>query len=185
MRQPFVYLLLFLLSATACSKENKEKNSGPPKAFFDLRGYIQGEAERLSEAQPKVIKRISIDGQQEEHTFDSLDYKKELAIFSRSDINKTSWFDKYQVDSTFQDGQLKQVTYTSKDKGLKTNLMEVQYDQGAVSAIHIRNATENQVADVHQEMFYRPKKGYSLASGQSTVLSKEKDVRVEVEFLEF
>jgi len=175
---------IILLAAAACSDSNSPKKAALPEAFFDLKGYIQGEARRLSETQPNVVKRISIDGREEEKAFDSLDYQKELDIFSRSDINKTAWLDKYQVDSTFRDGQLAQTTYTSKDKSLKTRLLEVQFANGKVSEIHIQNQTESIVADVGQEMWYRPGKGYRLESGQSTALTKEKKVTVEVEFVE-
>ncbi|MCB0566038.1 MAG: hypothetical protein KDD01_16835 [Phaeodactylibacter sp.] len=182
MDKAFLYMAFLLLIAAGCSKDGQKPGGSMPEAFFDLKGYIEGEAKRLSEIQPEVVKRIAIDGQKEEQDFDSLDYSKELNIFSRSDINKVSWLDKYKADSTFQNGQLRQVTYTSKEKGLKTQLLQVQFADGEVSKIHIQNKTESIVADVAQEMWYDPSHGYRLESRQSTALTKEKKVKVEVEF---
>lgn len=183
MKKPFLYLAL-LLALTACSGGSEEPAVRIPDAFFDLKGYMEEEARRLSEEQPEALKRIAIDGRSEEKTFDSLDYKKELDIFSRSDINKTAWLDKYQVDSMYRDGRLRQVTYTSKDKSLKTRLLEVSFSGEQVAQIHIRNRTESIVADVGQEMWYYPGEGYKLESRQSTALTAEKKVEVEVEFVE-
>ncbi|MCB0570573.1 MAG: hypothetical protein KDC66_12445 [Phaeodactylibacter sp.] len=176
-------ILALLVVITACEKETGANRNGRPQAFFDLKGYIQKETQRLSSQQPRVLKRISIDGEQEEKTFDTLDYSKELAIFSRSDINKTAWFAKYQADSTFSQGQLQQITYAAKDKKLKTRLLEVRFDgQGAVSDIHISNVTESLVADVRQDLAYQPAEGYSLTTRQSTALSDEKEISVVVKF---
>lgn len=181
MKQLFFLPAIFLL-ATACSGPGRGDAPALPESFFDLKGYMQAEIQRLSEAQPRVLKRIAINGQSEEKNFDSLNYQKELDIFSRSDINKMAWLDKYKVDSTFQDGQLSRVTYTAQDKSLKTHLLEVQFSNGQVAGIHVRNQTESIVANVGQDMWYAPGKGYRLESGQSTALTKEKKVAVEVEF---
>ncbi len=184
MRQTLLYLALALILIPACSGGIGKKNAGQPQAFFGLKEYMQQETQQLSALQPRVLKRISIDGKAEEQVFDSLDYSKELAVFSRSDINKTAWFDKYRVDSTFQAGQLRQATYTALDEKLKTRLMEIEYDEGAVTSVHILNRTESLVADVYQDMYYRAGKGYSLMTKQSTALSDEKEIRVEVAFRE-
>ncbi|MCB0557682.1 MAG: hypothetical protein H6573_06145 [Lewinellaceae bacterium] len=182
MDKVYLYLAFLTLTAIACSENGQKPGSATPEAFFDLKGYIEQEVQRLSESQPAVLKRIAIDGQKEERAFDSLDYSKELNIFSRSDINKVAWLDKYRADSTFQDGQLSRISYTSKEKGLKTQLLELQFSGGRVSRVHIQNKTESIVADVAQEMWYDPEHGYSLESRQSTALTKEKKVKVEVDF---
>ena len=184
MNKPLLYLAFLTLALSSCYQEGKEGGVRIPDTFFDLKGYIHGEIQRLSETQPRVLKRIAIDGQQEERTIDSLDYKKELGIFTRSDINKVAWLEKYQADSTFQDGQLTRITYTSTDQSLKTHLLDVQFSGGEVAQVHVQNETESIVANVDQEMWYFPGRGYKLESGQSTALTEEKKVKVEVEFLE-
>ena len=174
-------MALLMAALCGCSRDGRAPVR-LPDAFFDLKGFMESEAQHLSQTQPRALKRIAIDGQSEEKVFDSLDYKKELDIFSRSDINKTAWLDKYQVDSLFQDGKLQLVRYTSQDKSLKTHLLEVKYSGGQVSEVHIQNRTESLVADVGQELWYRPGQGYALSSRQSTALTKEKEIEVEVEF---
>ncbi|MCO6487551.1 MAG: hypothetical protein J5I98_03985 [Phaeodactylibacter sp.] len=184
MKTPLLYLAIPALVFAGCASGGEEGKHATPDAFFDLKGYMESEIQRLSETQPEVLKRIAIDGRGEEKTFDSLDYEKELDIFSRSDINKVAWLDKYRVDSVYQGGQLARLTYTSKDKDLKTHLLEVRFSDGQVTQVHVQNKTESIVADVGQEIWYQPAKGYRLASRQSTALTEEKEVEVEVEFLE-
>ncbi len=185
MKRILRYLLPAALLIGGCSTSGTEPAQGVrPDAFFDLKGFIKEEAQRLSEQQPRVRKRIEVSGKQEVQTFDSLDYSKELDIFSRSDINRVAWLDKYQVDSTFERGQLAKITYTTDDEELKTHRMEIEFDQGKASSIYVRNKTESIVANIEQEMQYRTGEGYWLVSSQSTELSGEKEVKVEAEFLE-
>jgi len=178
-------IILFLLSVLtiACQPESV-KERAKVDYFFDLEAFMNQEIERLNEAQPRIEKRIVLSGKTEVKQFDSLDYERELAVFVKADINKVAWVDKYEADSSYQDGKLTKVTYTTKDKDLKTHLLEVSFEQGEVVHIHARGVTESVVADVYKDMDYWPGKGYTLSSAQSTVLSEETAVEVEAEFLE-
>jgi hypothetical protein len=175
----FVFPILLLLSACQM-RESAE--SGGPKPFFDLKGYMNAQVEDLNARQPTLEKRIQVDGQTETHQFDSLNYEEELRMFLRSDINRKAWFDKYEADSTLENGALQSVRYTTDAEDLKTQLLEVTYEQGAVSRIYIENSTESVVADVRQELQYEVGKGYRLFTAQQTALSSEQEVIVEVEW---
>jgi hypothetical protein len=176
-----VCIALPLLLLAACQMRESAE-SGGPKPFFDLKGYINAQIEALNALQPTLEKRIQVDGQNETQELDSLDYEKELRMFLRSDINRKAWFDKYEVDSTFENGTLESVRYTTDTEDLKTSLLEVEYEQGEVSRIYIENKTESVVADVRQELLYEPGQGYRLFTAQKTAMSSEQEVIVEVEW---
>jgi len=174
-------LAISALVAAACSRAETGRDA--PKAFFDLKGYMQQEMQRLAELQPKGVKRISLNGKSETHDFDTLDYEKELEVFSRADINRVAWLDKYEVDSIFQDGQLAQLRYRAKEDKLKTRFMEIQYGPSSqVAAVLIQNHTKSMIAEMQQTIEYRHDKGYRLENRQPTLFAKEKQLGIEVQF---
>jgi len=176
--------ILFITCLICSCQPGPAEEQAEADYFFDLEAFMKGEMERLNEEQPRIEKRIELQGNTEVEQFDSLDYERELSVFAKADINRIAWQDKYQADSTYQDGQLTKVTYKAKDKDLKTHLLEVSFQNGEVAHIHARAATESLVANVYKEMDYWPGKGYKLASAQSTALSEETAIEVEAKFLE-
>ena len=181
MKQLVLLTLSSILLLSACQMRESAK-SGGPTPFFDLKGYMNTQIEDLNERQPTLEKRIQVDGQKETQQLDSLDYEKELRMFLRSDINRKAWFDKYKADSTLENGNLQQIRYTTDAEDLKTQLLEIQYEQGEVSQIYIENRTESVVADVRQELLYEVGKGYRLFTAQQTAMSSEQEVIVKVEW---
>ncbi len=167
---------------SACQMRESAKKEGPTP-FFDLKGYMQEQIDELQARQPDAEKRIEVDGQTEAKHFDSLDYQKELRTFLNSEINRKAWFDKYRPDSTFRDGKLQAIEYTTDAEDLKTRLLRVEFAGDTVSRIYIENLTESVVADVTQELLYRPGQGYRLYTAQETALSAEQKVTVEVEWV--
>lgn len=175
-------LLLGSLLFSSCQGRAGEVAS-QPDPFFDLQAYMKAKIEDLNHRQPKVVKKIEVDGQTESHEFDSLDYQKELQLFKNSDINREAWVDKYAADSTMETGRLKRIVYTATDPDLKTQLLRVEYDEkGEVSGIYIENRTESIVADVRQDLHFTPGEGYRLLTAQQTALSAEKEIEIEVKW---
>lgn len=174
-------LAISALAAAACSRADAGRDA--PKAFFDLEGFMQQEMQRLAKLQPKGVKRISLNGISEAHDFDTLDYEKELAVFSRADINRVAWLDKYEVDSVFQEGSLARLRYRAEEDKLKTRYMEIQYSQsGQVAAVLIQNHTKSMIAEMQQSIEYWPDQGYRLENRQPALFAKEKQLGIEVQF---
>lgn len=177
-----VILLLFSLSLSSC--ENQVDNTAniqlPP--FFDIEDYFKKEV-----ASSKVIKNanktVTINGKKESKPIPDLDLEQELAIFSKSNINKTSWLDKYNIDSTYNAAkQLTQVTYTAKEAKLRTREVAIAYDNQKVSKVEIQNETQNIIAHTQQRLVYQPQKGYTISSKQDILLTEPKEMMVEVLF---
>ena len=183
MRYIVTFLLFFLLQSCLSTTEQEDNK---PNFFFSLENYFEKEIARLNQEQPKVSKRITLEGKEEVKEFDTLDYQKELITFSNADINKIAWQDKYQADTTYTtDGKMQHISYLAKDNKLKTQKITIQYTQeGEIEEIYIKATTESFVADVYKELYYKPTTGYRFTSQQSTNISKPTVVEVEALFME-
>ncbi len=157
----------------------KEKPQSP---FFDIKAYFQKETERLQSEQPPVKKTVTIGGEKEEQSLDQLDYEKELIVFQDSDINRTSWWDRYDIDSTFNEGQLSAISYSALNENLKTRRVELQFSNAEVQAVFIENETNSLAVNFFQQLRYLPGKGYSIYTRQKVTLSAPEEMKIEVSF---
>lgn len=165
----------------------QEAPTGKPAAiipFFDLKSFFRQEAEALAGRQPKVYKRLEIDGKTEEQQPQNLNFSEELRLFSDADINRPAWLDKYAVDSLLDNGRLQRLTYRALEEGLKTRELQIDFLNGEVSEIHIRKQFNTAIANTEQKLEYYPGKGYSVYNRQKTVLQAPQVFKVEVS-LEF
>lgn len=152
------------------------------KKFFDLEGFFDGEVKRLS-GFTNLKKTTSVNGEREEQQVERIDFEKELAIFSNSDINRPAWTDKYEVDSVFNEKkELVRLDYQATDEELRTQHVSVSLDGGAVFKIQIENATSTSIADTQQSLIYEPAKGYTIESRQQVQTIDDAVLRIEVAF---
>ena len=153
------------------------------KHYFDLKGFIGSEAEKLSAQGGPFIKTVYLYDKKEEKVFETLDLKRELKPFTDSDINKPAWSDKYSIDSVFNTNrQLAGIHYLAQSKKLKTRKMEITYQNAEVSRILILNENNSSVAKTHQQLIYVPASGFSIESRQNVPLMDERLFRIEVRF---
>ncbi len=173
-----------LITLFSCGENSSPENARKgEQLFFDLRGYFDKEAQRLKGR--TVKKAASIDGRREEQIQDSLDFARELKIFSENDINRPAWSDSYQIDSTFNgQGELVQISYTANSEKLKTRKIQIDFADQAVSKIYIESGTSSAVADTKQKLVYDPSGGYSIERFQQVALTDGNTFLVEVEFRE-
>ncbi len=184
-------LLLFLTACSvfllfACRPDNYQDEPGlnvtEQQPFFDLSNYFQKEQVRLSALRSSFTKKATVNGKEETKVFESLDFEKELAMFIDSDINKVAWLDKYEVDSTLVNGQLKTINYSTPDQSLKTQALSIHFDREIVSQVDILRKSTSIAANVKQELTYKPALGYSIISTQNTKLSDPEVIELEVRF---
>jgi len=177
------YLLLFLISFFLFSCQQESNSSLQHRHFFDLKDYFKNEQARLTKIN-KVIKKANIDGKLEEKTLEGVNFKEELALFADSDINKISWLDKYDADTTRQGNDIVQINYLAKDKNLKTNSLSIFYQNNKVNQINIIRKTSSIAAELEQELIYKPSSGYSIKSLQQTSLSDPHVLELDVQFVQ-
>ncbi|MCB0635641.1 MAG: hypothetical protein KDC54_03435 [Lewinella sp.] len=153
----------------------------PP--FFSLADYIDQEVQRLDSLRPEVKKTITFNGEQEAHTFDTLDFANELSAFRRADINRPSWLELYSVDSTQQDGHLQRLLYKALDEELKTQELQVEWTADHhVSRIKVVTRSSTVLSAGKQELTYDPGKGYQIASRQESQAARPVDILIDARF---
>ncbi len=175
-----VVVIILLTLVWSC---NSTSTSDPsePSPFFDLKAYFSSELGRL-ENRADVRKTVAINGQEETRQVEAVDWSTELAIFSKSDINRLAWSDKYRIDSIHNDnGMLTALKYTAANENMRTQVLYIGFRGGGeVDSIFIDNQVIGFATQSRQELVYLPRSGYSINSVHNTLFTKEQTVSVEV-----
>jgi hypothetical protein len=178
-------VLFIFLATQACQLLNPSapKNTKRQVYFFDLAGFFDQEAIRLTKGNVKAEKELSFNDKKGHLPSAKLDFVKELAVFVNSDINKLSWRDKYQADTLYGEGHLLQkIQYKALDEQLKTRQVMIEYTQGKVVKIEIQNRLKSIIAQSEEKLSYEPTKGYSINGLQQMILAGKNTMEVEVRF---
>ncbi len=171
-------LSTILIALLACTPEDTKK--GERLSFFDLEGYMRQQAQQLQDEQPKAVKSVSLDARVEEKVLSTLDYNKELELFSQADINRPAWRDKYTIDSVFnRAGMLEALTYEATDAKIPTRRLRIDFDRGEVSRVLVEEFFSSAIADTRRELTFMPGLGYQITSVQ-TGKAGNKNVRINV-----
>ena len=175
--------LQFILIGTGCNSASPQPNKDVKKPlFFDLKGYMNAEIERLNKREA-FVKSVRANGTEEEKELTKLNLKNELKPFFDSDINKPAWSDKYEIDSVLnKNNELIKLNYNALDENLRTRLVSVIYEDNEVVLISIKNNSSSSIASINQTLLYDPQKGYILESKQDVSLLDENHFRIEVRF---
>jgi len=150
--------------------------------FFDLENYIEVEVERLTAEQQVFKKSITYNNTNEEKEIAQPVYSEELSVFSNSNINKISWLDKYDADSTYTNSQLSEITYTALSKKLKTRKLTVYFENKEVQKINLYNQLCTALADSDQYLEYNPSLGFSIKNIQKASMNEAQELMVQVTY---
>lgn len=91
------YLLILSVFLTSCGAENQE---GQTKKYFDLKGLIEQQIQVLQKRKPMIQKTISMAENSENQQIKSVDWAKELELFTQADLNKPAFISSYTIDSS-------------------------------------------------------------------------------------
>jgi len=86
---------ILLFSLASCQPE--ETRDDAPKAYYDLKGFIENQIVYLNEKKPEVNKTAILGSKREVSKTREVDWKKELELFVQADINKPSYRQSYEV----------------------------------------------------------------------------------------
>ena len=151
--------------------------------FFSLDKFFEAEEERLQSANVGLDKEISINEKEEQRLMTEVDYSREFSMFRKADINRPAWSDKYQADSTLQNGAL-QIRYTSLDPELKTQELFVMMNkEGSVEKIEVVSQTETALAGNKSWMTYEPQKGYLIKTQQENRTAETLNIEIKGTFV--
>ena len=158
-----IYLLSFLWLLSACSISRGDQREGPKiDAYFDLAGLIQQQVQSLSVITPRVYKQAVIDSQREEQELDTVNWEKELNIFSKADINKPRLLSQYQTTTYTNDAGNKVTKHQNVEENvsgvIKMEIVENPASQKLLS-IYIETREYNTLftSEVEMEMNFEEK----------------------------
>lgn len=165
--------MLFMLSGC--------ENSGQPIAsqqqYFDVKGYFNQEAKRLSAKNPIVDKTVNVNHQTEQRKTRIEDWAGELANFTDADINKTAWAGLFTVRKT-DSAEI----YQSNDEKVLVKTLRVQKKSGKVTGISIILNTNNYLYSSADTLNYLPDSLYEIKKKQHITLLNEKIYQVKGTF---
>lgn len=155
-------LILFLLILSACNQP-KEKEL---KTYFDLKGYFDSEAQRLTKSKPLIKKTVARNDATETRALKDINWETELSLFAESDINKPAWKDSYKMSKHGN-----KTIYLATDKDLKTREINVTRDpQGKIKKVLIRNQTDNMLYSSAEQLVYIPDSVYEISKQQHVAI---------------
>jgi hypothetical protein len=171
MKIPFFFAALLLLAS--CNPV-AESETVAEKPFFDLKGFLETEIEKHNGK--TVEKTVIVDDQTETQTLENFDFKSALAAFIECDINKPSFFDKY--DTTAEPH-----THTARAKDLKVQTMRiVRNADNSVAKIEIEQLSDTPIYTADKLLVYEPDKGFFIKNNQKMPFADKKYYEIKVLF---
>ncbi|MBO0951506.1 hypothetical protein [Fibrella forsythiae] len=120
----YAFLLLATLSITACSTDTAQRNEKP--VYFDVAGYVKSQIDALSKQKPGVIKRLQMGEKLEKQTTRTINWSRELELFTQADINKPALRNSYTI--VRPDSLTYQYTLKPTEKNLTVRSLTVKLD---------------------------------------------------------
>jgi len=173
----FIFCFFICLLTSSCSNEFDGTNTETDKKFFDLKGYMQSEIERLSDF--SIQKEIKIDGESEQIKISDVAWEKELAIFFESDINKVAW------ETEFEVSQKNDVTtYTTENENIPVKKIQFLTDyDGNLNKLFITREKENLLYKSTEKISYRPTYGFQIITDRKIILSDPQKIEINASFV--
>lgn len=182
MRLIVVASLLFCFAA--CQVEPSQ--NAPRALFFDIPSFFEQECAQLGSRE--IQKTIQQNGKTETKNIklsSREDWAREFALFSRVQLNRPSFSDKYKIDSLFgPEGQLQQLRYTAKNPDqLYTQSVQVFFEGQQPTSIQITNYNDNLLSPTLYTLQYDSRKGYHIQQSQTLPFSSPTDIQIDALFL--
>ena len=176
-KNPYFFILLLLFGCQDVP-EQRQKND---ITYFDLRGYLEKEAARLSAASPVVSKTVSVNDSSETKHIKISDWSKELEIFRDADINKAAWKGMFKI-TKHQDT----VEYMSNNENIPVKKLKLYYQKNSNKTILqgfqvIINNT-NMLYNSTDTLLYYPDSLYQAKKSQDILLLSKKNYEVTGKF---
>ena len=155
-----VLIAFYILVFSSCDEKKNEETQ--PKAFFDLKGFIEGQVTMLNQSRPVVSKTMKMGDDSSHISSGDIDWKKELELFVQADINKPA----YRLSYTSQITDSTLLIYTLKpEQDLPVRLLKIRLDKpdGKPVLIEALLKSENKLymSEKNIRMVLEDKGGYS------------------------
>lgn len=172
----FTSVLLLLGGSYACNKP-EIKETGAELKYFDLKGYFDKQDTLLTRQKPQVDKTVTHNGEAESKKVHISSWKKELNLFTESDINKPAWKLSYDVKANDDS-----IVYKAKFPELKTREIIIRKKAGQITAIAIVNNTHNILYNTTEKLVYAPNAYYLIEKMQKVKVMGANNYRIKGTF---
>lgn len=179
----YVFIFCFLTTIFACQIPSTQDQTQTSSTFFDLKQFFEEETAYLNNQKISVQKDIQYNNQKETKIVQIKNWKKELKVFSDSDINKPSWKDKYTLDSTNIGNGLSLLHYKAIDESLNTQILDIKFINQQVHSILIVKKMSNQVYESQQYLTYIPRKSYSIKKMQNVTTMDKEEYQIDAKYI--
>ena len=176
MRKPFLFLSLPLFFM-ACQQQASTEKVSAAIHYFDLKGYIAKEADRLNALQPSLNKTVMVNKSEESKKLKIADWHKELSAFTDADINKSAWQGLFLVTRTSNEDK-----YTSDNEKVPVKSLVIKHLNGKVRSIQILIGNSNILYTSKDTLSYYPDSLYQIKKTQHIKLLNEKSYRITGKF---
>ncbi|MDX2001228.1 MAG: hypothetical protein SFW35_02280 [Chitinophagales bacterium] len=152
--------------------------------YFDIKPFVQQEAQHLAQQNISVLKIAYLDGKEEKKQMQfSLDaWQSELAPFNEADIDKPAFVQKYRVDTLTMDSSTC-ISYTATEKHQRTRWMKVFFKDGKAFRTEAFLEADNPFYKSQQTLVYDHTKGYSVTGSQDILILGKDNFKVEGQFI--
>ncbi|MEZ5008998.1 MAG: hypothetical protein R2753_12675 [Chitinophagales bacterium] len=180
-----VLMLLILAFISSCNKTNEKREVKDTRqvVFFDLRSYFNDIIKTYAADSVLVNKQVSFGNKSELKENMAIDWSVELQTFAEADINRSSWIDKFKVDTlTTNNGST--ILYQTTDASIPIKQLEVMLTAtGKVSEIVIQSERKSLLYKSKQKLNFRPGNSYSIDGWQRTLMLSQTDFEVKADIL--
>ena len=173
-----IFLLSLSLFFMACNSTAPAEKGLTAVHYFDLKGYMAKEAERLNAARPEIQKTVIVNAAAESKKIKIGDWTKELSVFSDADINKSAWQGMFKVVRKSNED-----IYSSFVDKIPVKSLTVTHHNGRVKSIKILLNTTNILYSSNDTLSYFPDSLYEIKKTQHIKLLNEKNYRISGLFI--
>ncbi len=179
----FLCALGILAIAVSCGPAEAPEGQSVVPAYFDVKSWMKAEAQRLEQIEPRVLKKVTMNGVSEAKELNSLDYHAELTAFLEADLNRPAWRGRFEVDTVINGARGLTVTYQASANDIPIKRLSVVMYDGQVSRLAVERRSQSVFTNAMQQLSYQPDSGYSIRTRQQVWLGKDEDILIEVSFI--
>lgn len=158
-------LIVGLLFACIASCRPDVKEGKDSQTYFDIKGFFESDAARLSRQHLPVAKTVVHNGVAQTQKVIIANWQREFELFISSDINKPAWSSSYTVQKA--NGML---VYKAKFPDLKTRSVVIKLVNNKLKWIMIINYTKNMLYENAEKLTYFPDSLYHIQKSQQVRL---------------
>lgn len=151
------------------------------KSFYDLKAFLDSEKERILQSGIQLEKTVILNGKKETQILKEFDLDIEFSELYASDINRTSWLDKYEEEKKEEQAYTR-TYYKVRDQSLEVKSLKVLEGDSVPTLIQIIKSTDNLLNQSDKKLTYDSSDGYSIKSVRKSVGRPADTLEILVEF---